>query len=117
MTVLATFALLLAGFAALALSMHRHHRDLLGGVPLRLRVILLRCAGWMLLAGALVVAIEDQGGSMSIVLWLGAATAAALAVAGTLSIFSTCVVSERKHRDDVGSIVGTFHRRGQGAGW
>jgi hypothetical protein len=85
MMTLTTLALLLAGFAALALSMHKHHRDLFGVAPRRARALLLRGLGWTLLAAALVPAIGGQGASVGVVLWFGVATAAALAVAGTLS--------------------------------
>jgi hypothetical protein len=100
MTALAPFALLLAGFAALALSTHRHHRDLFGRAPRRARAFLLRCAGWALLAGALAAAIGEQGASVGIVLWFGVATAVALAVAATLSM-----VSSRKKRRLVGPVL------------
>lgn len=85
MTLLATLALLLASFAALAVSMHKHHRDLCGSPLPRGRLILLRCSGWTLLAAALIPAIKGYGASIGIVLWVGGATAAVLAVAMTLT--------------------------------
>lgn len=83
--ILATLALLLAGLAALALSMHKHHRDLLGTAPRRGRVLLLRGAGWALLGLSAAACIAGQGVSVGIVFWFGTLTVAALAVAAALT--------------------------------
>lgn len=85
MTVLGTLLLALAGFAALSLSMQKHHRDLLGGAPLRARALALKCAGWLLLAASLWTALSGEGVFVGIVLWLGIATIAALTVAMLLT--------------------------------
>ena len=81
MTTLATLLLSLAGFAALAASMTKHHRDLFGMAPPRGRKRALTASGWLLLAAALFPAIKDQGVSVGIVLWLGVTTVAALGAA------------------------------------
>jgi len=81
MTTLATLILSLAGFSALALSMTKHHRDLIGRPLPKARKLVLSVAGSALLAASLIPAIIGQGISIGLVLWLGVATIAALAVA------------------------------------
>lgn len=85
MTVLATFLLALAGFAALALSMQKHHRDVLGRASPRSRELLFGSGGWLLLAVSLFSAIAGADLFVGIVLWLGLVTIAALAVAMVLT--------------------------------
>lgn len=85
MTGLTAFLLLLCGFAALALSMPKHHRDLFGCALQPALGRALRWGGWASLALALVTAITGSGVSVGIVLWFGLATLAALIVAVMLT--------------------------------
>lgn len=78
---LACFMLQWAGFAALAISMPKHHRDLFGRAPSRRASLVVRGAGWALLALAFVPAIAAAGSSTGIVLWFALATLTALIVA------------------------------------
>jgi hypothetical protein len=73
-----------AGFAAMAMSMDRHHRDAVGGPcpgPLRGR---LRRLGWSLLATAAAIALI--GHSVGIVVGVLSASMAAAAVVGVLGL-------------------------------
>ncbi|NOV27037.1 DUF3325 domain-containing protein [Cupriavidus necator] len=87
MNALAALALSLAGFAALALSLERHHADIhgRGSMPTRGAVARLRLAGALALTLALRLQIAAQGGPVGTVSWLGMLTASALAVALGLS--------------------------------
>ncbi|SPA33880.1 conserved hypothetical protein; putative membrane protein [Cupriavidus taiwanensis] len=87
MTALAGFALSLAGFAALALSLERHHADIhgRGSMPSRGAVARLRLQGSVALALAWGLHIAAQGGPMGTVSWVGTLTASAIAVALGLS--------------------------------
>lgn len=80
--VMAAFALAtaIAGFASLALSTQRHHRELFGTPPARRRVVALRVAGWMLLCVSLAACIKGPGWPVGSVLWFGMLTVAALPV-------------------------------------
>lgn len=78
---LAAFVLAVAGFAALALSMPKHHRDLIRGALSPRRKLGHRIAGWALLSTSVVLALIGESTSIGIVLWLGLATLAALIVA------------------------------------
>lgn len=80
MTVLAALTLAIFGFAALALSMHKHHRDVFGAPPTHARRLPLRVAGWVLLGLSFAPCIAQAGWAIGIVLWLGLLTAAALAI-------------------------------------
>ena len=82
---LAAPILALAGFAALALSMHKHHRDLFGGPPSRWRALALRSLGWMLLGLSCAACILESGWAVGPVLWLGVLTGAALMAVLTLT--------------------------------
>lgn len=85
MSGLAVFLLLSAGFAALALAMPRHQRDLFGtGLVQPIGLVLRICGGTLLVAG-LVPAIAGSGASIGIVLWFGLAALAALTVALVLT--------------------------------
>lgn len=81
MMTLAAFVLTVAGFAALALSMLKHHRDLIGGALSARRRLGYRIAGWALLSTSLVLVLISEGASIGIALWFGLATMAALIVA------------------------------------
>lgn len=79
MTIIA-FLLAFAGFAALALSMQKHHRDLFGApAPARRRKALRTC-GFVTIIAALAFAIDAEGLSIGLVLWTGLLTLATVAV-------------------------------------
>ena len=78
MTALA-FLLAYAGFAALALAMDRHHRQVFGRAPRRGIRIVLRIAGAAGLCGALAACVAASGGSIGTVEWFGVLSASALA--------------------------------------
>jgi len=99
----AALLLSFASFAALALSMPQHHRDLFGNVPGRSRELRLRGSGWILLTASILPAILDQGISVGIVLWFGVITVSALAVAMLLTY--------RKRIPAPGFLL--FRRRGE----
>ena len=88
MIAVALVLLCLAGLVALALSMPKHHRDLFGKAPPRMRSLALRVGSWAALAASFATAIADQGVSVGIVLWLGMVTITALAVAMLLTYHS-----------------------------
>ena len=71
----------IAGFAALALSMHKHHRDVFGTAPTRGRTLALQGAGWLLLTASVWPCVAHSGWSIGLVLWIGLLTVAALTVA------------------------------------
>ncbi|MGC4027631.1 MAG: DUF3325 family protein [Steroidobacteraceae bacterium] len=82
-----------AGFAALALAMDRHARQVLeGGLVLRTRR-LLRIAGWLLLAIALLVAMAGWRPGVGAVVWVGW-----LSVAGLVLVFMLPNFSRRRER-------------------
>lgn len=60
-----------AGMAALALGMERHHRQVFGRGAGDGRLLLLRCSGGLLLALALLPCTLGWGASVGIVLWSG----------------------------------------------
>ena len=76
MMVALTFICILSGFAALALSMVKHHRDLFGRVPDHRHQLCLRAAGWALLALALGPAVSGFGPAIGIILWFALASLA-----------------------------------------
>lgn len=83
---LAIFVATYLGFAALAMSQDRHWHRLGGGrnCPRRTAVVL-RIAGYALLLGALVVALERDGAGFGSLLWGTGITVGALCVVATLS--------------------------------
>lgn len=88
---LAALILALTGFATLALSMHKHHRDLFGKPPPRRRALALRSIGWTLLSlspGACIIAF---GWAIGSVFWIGTLTVAALFVVLSLTYGITFV--------------------------
>ncbi len=85
MMALATFVLSFLGFAALALAMSKHYRDVFGMAPAPPRKLALRGAGWGLLGASCVPPTQGCGVSIGIVFWFGTATVSALAVALVLT--------------------------------
>ncbi|MDQ0143443.1 DUF3325 domain-containing protein [Cupriavidus necator] len=87
MNALAAFALSLGGFAALALSLERHHAEIhgRGSMPSRAAVARLRLAGAVALMLAWALHIAAQGGPLGTVWWVGTLTASAIIVALGLS--------------------------------
>lgn len=92
----AALVLAVAGFGSLALSMHKHHRDLFGAPPSRARAVAFRAIGWPLLAGSIAPCVAISGLSVGIVLWFGLLTIAALVVALLLTYQRQS--SERKQK-------------------
>lgn len=81
MTTVLIFLLAMAGFAAIALSMGKHHRDILGVTPGRASARSLRATGWLALSASLALSIRAEGLSIGIVQWTAFLTVAALTVA------------------------------------
>jgi hypothetical protein len=75
-----SLALSFPGFAALALSLDRHHRAVFRTPAPRRRVAGLRAAGWSGLGLSFAAAIAAAGWSFGPVQWIGSLTGAALAV-------------------------------------
>lgn len=65
-----------AGFAALALGMERHARNVLGVAPSRGRRAVLRLVGWLLLAVALAIGLAGWSPTVGVVEWTAALTMA-----------------------------------------
>ena len=86
MLMLIAFVTCLAGFAALALSLPKHARDLLGpaGTPTGRRAC--RLAGWTLLALSVALCLAAQGAANGCIVWFGLASSATLLV--TLALTS-----------------------------
>ncbi|MDP4023806.1 DUF3325 domain-containing protein [Methylobacterium sp. NEAU 140] len=80
-----SLALAFSGLAALALSLDRHHRAALQTPAVRGRAKALRAAGWCGIGLSFAAAIACGGWAFGPVQWLGALTAAALAVVALLS--------------------------------
>lgn len=81
MAVLVAFALCGAGFAGLALSMTKHHRDVFGIPGSRHRRLAVRALGWGLLGLSLLSCHAIWGAAIGIVVWFGLMTVTALLVA------------------------------------
>ena len=86
-----SFALVFAGFAALSLSMERHHRQVWGRLPKRRAALAYRLAGLGLITAGLAPAVAVWGGSVGVVAWLGELTVGALAVALLLTSLPSAV--------------------------
>ena len=86
MTEITALLLSLLGFAALALAMHKHHRDILGRPIPPVRRHGLRLTGWGLLALAFAACIAGKGWATGPVLWFAQLTVAALAIAMLLTL-------------------------------
>lgn len=65
-----------AAFAALALGMDRHARDVLGRAPSPARRVALRVIGWALLGLALALGMAGWGQTVGVAEWTAALTAA-----------------------------------------
>lgn len=85
MIALTALVLSFTGFAAIALSMRRHHQDVLGTPPGRSRKLVLGMAGWLLLGASIWPAIAADGVSVGITFWFGVIALAALIVAMSLT--------------------------------
>lgn len=87
LTLLAVFALLYLGCAALAMTLDRHWHDLVDrrNGPLRRTVQRLRLSGAVCAAAALALAIQRDGGTFGLLLWCLALTVGAFAVSATLT--------------------------------
>ena len=85
MSVLFAFILMCLGFGVLALSMVKHHRDIVGVRVSPARQTILRVSGWTLLGFSLVLTLVDRGPSIGLVTWVGLLTVAALLVAISLT--------------------------------
>lgn len=68
----AIFYLCYAGAAWLCLAMDRHHQEVFGAKPSRVRKLALRLLGTALLAGAFVAAGAARGWRVGAVEWVGA---------------------------------------------
>lgn len=90
-----------AGFGSIALSMRRHHQDVFGKAPGRLRKLMLGTAGWLLLGASIWPAIARDGVSIGLTFWFGIITVAALIVAMSLTYGPDAVrtLSSRAARD------------------
>lgn len=80
MTIIIAFLLAFAGFAAMALSMQRHHRDIFGSVPPERSRKALRTTGVATIAASLSLATAAEGLGIGLVLWAGLLTLATIAV-------------------------------------
>lgn len=89
MMVALSFLLAFAGFAALSLSMPKHHRDLFGKPSRRATELTFCIAGWLALAGSLTLSIVVAGVSIGVVQWAAFLTLAALIVALLLTYKDT----------------------------
>ncbi|MGU3667393.1 DUF3325 domain-containing protein [Methylobacterium sp. A49B] len=74
-----------SGFAALALSLDRHHRAAFRSPVPRRRVPGLRAAGWSGLALSFAAAVASAGWNFGPVQWTGALTGSALMVVALIS--------------------------------
>lgn len=74
-----------AALAALCLSQHRHHAEILGSRPGGRRVFLLRVLGWLGIALSLLLAGYTEGWAFGSVQWIGALTGAGFVLVLLLS--------------------------------
>ena len=74
----------LVGFAALALSMNRHQRDIIGRKLSDREQNLTRAAGWLSLAASLAVDIAGLGSAYGATAWFGHMSISAWIVVATL---------------------------------
>ncbi len=79
------FALAIAGFACLSMSLAKHHRDVFGKAPSATAEQGLRVAGWLLLGLSLAASIAAENVVIGIVLWTGLLSGAALIIAMLLT--------------------------------
>jgi len=73
------------GFAALSLSMERHYEQVFDHAPIKVRMVILRAGGWLLLALAALPALDHAGTSVGLAVWAGELTVAAVVVMLVLS--------------------------------
>lgn len=85
MLTLLSFLFGLAGFAALAVALPRHHRQIWSGPPSARRGRGLRVAGWVLLGLSLPPCLAAWDMRIGMVAWCGLLTAAALMVVAWLA--------------------------------
>jgi hypothetical protein len=83
---LAALMLAVAGFAALALSMHKHHRDVFGSPPTHRRASAFRAIRWALLGLSFGACVFNSGWAIGPVLWLGLLSVSGLTVTLLLSV-------------------------------
>jgi len=93
MSHLASLALCVFGFTALAVAMERHQEDLFGRPMVPATARSLRIAGWATLLLALAVAVRAQGWALGLVSYSGHTSLGAALVFGTL-----IVQAQRKSR-------------------
>lgn len=79
-----------AGFACMAISMLRHQEDIFGKELSASATRLLRLAGWLLLAAALLVAVSAMGWSFGLTAYSGHTSAAAGGVFLALLTYERC---------------------------
>lgn len=77
---LLAFLLTLLGFAALALALDRHHRQVRNTLPSRWRRYWLRIGGSLGLALSLTLCVLNQGWGNGVVLWFGLISAAPILI-------------------------------------
>lgn len=92
MLIVAVFCAAYAGWAALALAMDRHARDIGWTPPHRATAIALRLAGTGLLGAALIACAVRWGWAIGPVAWLGMLGAGALLFTLTLSVLPRAIV-------------------------
>lgn len=85
MMTVVTFGSALLGFAALALGMHRHYRQLWHRPLHSSTQLLLRSLGAVLLMASFATSVAHAGWAIGAVLWLGCLTVAALSLAMALT--------------------------------
>ncbi len=78
MLIILALSLSYAGFAALAFSMQRHHRQLRACAPTRGQVLGLKMAGWSALAASFAASIIAWGSVIGPVAWFGVLSGGAL---------------------------------------
>lgn len=120
--VLTIVLLSFAGFGALALSQHRHHREVFGLTLRGTDAVALRVAGGTLLGLSFVLAASKWGITMGLTAWLGVATPAVLAITmaityrpnwlGTLQRVSQQSIETRSARRDDPSASQKSESRG-----
>jgi hypothetical protein len=98
MTEAITLILAIIGFAASSLSMHKHHRDVLGMPPSPLRAKMFLYSGWTVLGLSVLISLREHGWSLGIVVWLGLGTVAALIVALSLTYGPRRTPSKKSRR-------------------
>lgn len=104
-----------AGLAAIALSMHKHHRDLFGRPPSRPRGLALAGAGWIILALSFWACIVASGWAIGPVLWIGLLTVAAIIVVLVLTYGTGFVSGGRRSTPHKATYAAKRSQRNPGA--